>query len=55
MAAGFFRATQARAVYEALGIAKHEIERGRPWQNYIETHSNVQRRMADWHFAKAEG
>lgn len=44
----------ARAVYEALGIAKHEIERGRPWQNYIETHFNVQRRMADWHFAKAE-
>ena len=51
---GVFRATQARAVYEALGIAKHEIERGRPWQNYIETHSNVQRRMADWHFARAE-
>jgi transposase InsO family protein len=49
-----FRANQARAVYEALGIAKHEIERGRPWQNYIETHFNVQRRMADWHFAKAE-
>ena len=51
---GVFRAKQARAVYEALGIAKHEIERGRPWQNYIETHFNVQRRMADWHFAKAE-
>ena len=52
---GVFRATQARSVYEALGIAKHEIERGRPWQNYIETHFNVQRRMADWHFARAEG
>ena len=51
---GVFRANQARAVYEALGIAKHELERGRPWQNYIETHFNVQRRMADWHFAKAE-
>ena len=36
------------------GIAKHEIERGRPWQNYIETQFNVQRRMADWHFAQAE-
>jgi putative transposase len=35
---GVFRATQARAVYGALGIAKREIERGRPWQNYIETH-----------------
>ena len=52
--AGVFRARQARAVYEALGIAKHEIERGRPWQSYIETHFNIQRRMADWHFAKAE-
>ncbi len=52
---GVFRANQARAVYEALGVAKHEIERGRPWQNYIETHFNIQRRMADWHFAKAEG
>src|ERR671911_733772 len=50
---GVFRATQARHAYEALGIAKHEIERGRPWQSYIETAFNVQRRMADWHFAKA--
>lgn len=51
---GVFRARQARAVYEALGIAKQEIERGRPWQNYVETTFNVQRRMADWHFAKAK-
>jgi hypothetical protein len=29
------------------------VERGRPWQNFIETHLNVQRRMGDWHFAKA--
>jgi transposase len=50
---GVFRATQSRAVYEALGIAKREIERGRPWQNYIETHFNVQRRMADHGFAEA--
>jgi putative transposase len=49
-----FRARQARAVYGALGIAKHEIERGRPWQSYIETAFNVQRRMADWHFSRAE-
>jgi hypothetical protein len=51
---GVFRVNQARAVYEALGIAKHEIERGRPWQSDIETTFNIQRRMADWHFAKAE-
>src|SRR5215217_3078100 len=49
-----FRATQARHAYEALGIAKHEIERGGPWQSYIETAFNVQRRMADHDFADAE-
>ena len=51
---GIFRAGQARAVYEALRIRKEEIERGRPWQSYIETAFNVQRRMADYRFAEAE-
>lgn len=37
-----------------MGIRKEEIERRQPWQSYIETNFNVQRRMADWHFAKAE-
>ena len=49
-----FLANRAKAIYRSLGIAKHEIERGRPWQSYIETAFNVQRRMADWHFAQAE-
>ncbi|MDQ2787060.1 MAG: helix-turn-helix domain-containing protein [Chloroflexota bacterium] len=49
----FVTAKQAKAIYAALGIEKREIERGRPWQNYIETTFNVQRRMADWDFAKA--
>jgi transposase InsO family protein len=49
-----FRANRANAIYEALNIRKEEIEKGRPWQNYIETAFNVQRRMADWRFAKAE-
>lgn len=49
-----FRANRARAVYEALGVEKLEIERGRPWQSYLETAFNVQRRMSDWHLAKAE-
>jgi hypothetical protein len=48
------RANRAWAVYETLGIEKHEIERGRPWQSYLETAFSIQRRMADWHFAKAE-
>lgn len=51
---GFFRARRVLAVYEALGVRKEEIERRRPWQSYIETNFNVQRRMADWHFARAE-
>ncbi len=50
-----FRANRAKAVYAALGVKKEEIERGRPWQSYLETAFNVQRRMADHHhFAKAE-
>jgi putative transposase len=48
-----FRANQARTVYEALGMHKEEIERGKPWQSYVETSFNIQRRMADWHFARA--
>lgn len=49
----FVTAKQAKAVYAALSIDKREIARGRPWQNYIETAFNVQRRMADWDFASA--
>ena len=48
-----FRANRAKAVYGALGVRKEEIERGRPWQSYLETAFNVQRRIADHHFAKA--
>jgi transposase len=50
---GVFRATQARAIYRALGIEKAEIDAGQAWQNYIETHFNVMRRMADYHYARA--
>jgi transposase InsO family protein len=48
-----FRAKQARELYAALGIRKEQIDAGQPWQNYIETMFNVQRRMADYHFARA--
>ena len=51
---GVFRAKQAQGIYEALGVTKREIERRQAWQNYIEAQFSVQRRMADWHFAKAE-
>ena len=48
-----FSAKQARLIYAALGIRKDQIERRQPWQNSIETHFNVMRRMADAHFAEA--
>ena len=49
-----FKAEQANAIYAALGMAHEPIERGKPWQDYIETTFGIQRRMADWDFAKAE-
>jgi putative transposase len=49
-----FLANRAQVIYRALGIRKQEIEKGRPWQSYLETAWGVQRRMADHYFAKAE-
>ncbi len=51
--AGIFKANRAKAVYSSLGISKEEIERRQPWQSFIETTFNIQRRMADFHFEKA--
>ena len=51
---GIFRSDRAKAVYGALGIGKVEIERGQPWQSFIETNFGLQRRLADHSFAKAE-
>lgn len=51
---GIFKANQAKAVYRALGIEKERIERRKPYQSYIETTFNIQRRMADYYFEKAE-
>ena len=49
-----FLANRAQAIYRALGIRKLEIEKGQPWQSYLETAWNVQRRMADHYFAGAK-
>lgn len=51
---GIFRSNRAKAVYRSLGMRKEEIQRRQPWQSYIETTFNIQRRMADYYFAKAE-
>ena len=48
-----FRAKQLLTVLDRLGVAKHEIARRQAWQNYVEALFGVQRRMADWGFARA--
>jgi putative transposase len=48
-----FKAHGAMAIYAALGIRKEQITLRQPWQSYIETCFNVQRRMADYHFSQA--
>lgn len=50
---GIFKATRALAIYQALGITKEKIKPRQAWESYIEPNFNVQRRMADWHFARA--
>lgn len=52
--AQIFKANQANAVYGSLGITKEKIEKSKPWQNFIETTFNIQRRMTDYFFQKAE-
>jgi putative transposase len=51
---GIFRSNRAKAIYRALDIRKEEIERGQAWQSFIETNFNLQRRLADFHFERAE-
>lgn len=48
-----FRANDAMEIYERLGIHKEQIERRRPYQNYVESHFNIMRRMADYYFEQA--
>jgi hypothetical protein len=49
-----FLAKGAQRVYGGLGIHKAEIEPRQSWQNYSETTFNIQRRMADWDFGRAQ-
>jgi len=48
-----FRAKQLLTVLDRLGVLKHEIARRQAWQNYIEANFGIQRRLADWGFARA--
>ncbi len=51
---GVFRSHDAMRIYDALGIQKQEIEKRQAWQSYIESNINAQRRLADWHFERAQ-
>lgn len=51
---GIFKANQAKQIYKALGIEKKQIEKRQSWQDLIESQFNIQRRLADYHWSKAE-
>ena len=51
---GVLRSHDAMRVYEALGIQKEEIDKRQAWQSYIELNFHAQRRLADWHFERAQ-
>jgi hypothetical protein len=51
---GVFRSHDAMRIYRALGIQKVEIEKRQAWQSYSESNFNAQRRLADWHFERAQ-
>ncbi len=48
---GIFKAKQAQVIYDALAIRKEQIHKRQAWENLIETQFNLQRRLADYHFA----
>ncbi len=50
---GVFRAKQALSIYAALLIEKEWIHKRQSWENLIETHFNVMRRMSNYHFEQA--
>ena len=50
---GIFYCNHAMDLYAALGIEKKRIDKRQAWENYIEAHFNIVRRMADAKFARA--
>jgi hypothetical protein len=49
-----FLANRAQAIYRALGIRKLEIEKGQPWQSYLQTAWGVQEHYAHQHRKKGK-
>ncbi len=50
-----FHANRIVELCRVLGIRRERIDQGQPWENYIETHFSIMRRMADYHLERAEG
>jgi transposase len=50
---GIFSSLRALAIYEALDIRKERIDPGKPWQNYIEAHFGIMRRIGDYYLNRA--
>jgi len=50
---GQFYSNLALQLYDLLGIRKERIDPGEPWENYAETLFSIQKRLADFAFAKA--
>ncbi len=50
---GIFYSNRAMAIYEALDIRKERIDPRQSWQNYIEAHFGIMRRLADFYLNKA--
>jgi hypothetical protein len=48
-----FKADAVLHIYDTLKIERCRIDPGQPWQNYIETHFNILRRMAESGFSRA--
>lgn len=48
-----FYSNRAMALYEALDIRKERIDPRQSWQNYIEAHFGIMRRLADYYLNKA--
>jgi transposase InsO family protein len=49
-----FTAGDYLAILRALEIEPVHIEKGKPWQNLIETQFKIQLRLADWKFEQAQ-
>jgi hypothetical protein len=48
-----FRSNKALEIYEHLAIRKERIARRKPWQNYVETHFAVMKRMEAYQLERA--